>query len=140
MWNCIIFLKLPRWLRNVITNLHLSKASHPNTISLSRHEKVCLSGLRFGRYLSHHQATWMIMSHIFKGNMWTFTSSDLYFFFSISFIVSVKVRIFPLNIPDIIIHVARWWEKYLSKRSSLKHTCSWHDKLLVLKSKFEYGL
>ena len=25
-----------------------------------------------------------------------------------------------------------WWEKYLSKRSPLKHTCSWHDKLIVL--------
>ena len=28
--------------------------------------------------------------------------------------------------------VARWWEKYLSKRNPLKHTCSWHDKLTVL--------
>ena len=26
----------------------------------------------------------------------------------------------------------RWWEKYLSKCSPLKHTCSWHDKLIVL--------
>ena len=52
------------------------------TISLSCHEQVCLSGLRFERYFSHHQA--------------------------------------------------RWWEKYLSKRSPLKHTCSWHDKLIVL--------
>ena len=25
-----------------------------NTISLSRHEQVCLSGLRFERYFSHH--------------------------------------------------------------------------------------
>ena len=28
-----------------------------NTISLSRHEQVCLSGLCFERYFSHHQAT-----------------------------------------------------------------------------------
>ena len=35
---------------------------------------------------------------------------------------------------DIIIYVAWWWEKYLSKRSQLKHTCSWHDKLIVSKS------
>ena len=28
-----------------------------NTISLSRHEQVCLSGLRFERYFSHHRAT-----------------------------------------------------------------------------------
>ena len=27
-----------------------------NTISLSRHEQVCLSGLRFERYFSHHRA------------------------------------------------------------------------------------
>ena len=52
-----------------------------NTISLSCHEQVCLSGLRFERYFSHHRA--------------------------------------------------RWWEKYLSKRSPLKHTCSWHDKLIA---------
>ena len=68
-----------------------------NTISLSRHEQVCLSRLRFERYFS------------------------------------VKVRIFPLNMRDIIIYVARWWEKYLSKCSPLKHTCSWRDKPIVLK-------
>ena len=28
-----------------------------NIISLSRHEQVCLSGLRFERYFSHHRAT-----------------------------------------------------------------------------------
>ena len=35
---------------------------------------------------------------------------------------------------------AQWWEKYLSKRSPLKHTSSWHDKLIVLEfpSKIEY--
>ena len=27
-----------------------------NTIRLSRHEQVCLSGLRFDRYFSHHRA------------------------------------------------------------------------------------
>ena len=27
---------------------------------------------------------------------------------------------------------SRWWDKYLSKRSLLKHTCSWRDKLIVL--------
>ena len=44
-----------------------------NTISISRHEQVCLSGLRFERYLSHHRAT--LMSRIFKGDMWTFTET-----------------------------------------------------------------
>ena len=48
------------------------------------------------------------------------------------FIFSVQVCIFPLNMCDIIIYVARWWEKYLSKRSLIKYTCSWRDKLIVL--------
>ena len=43
-----------------------------------------------------------------------------------------EVGIFTLNMRDIIIYVALWWEKYLSKRSPLKHTCSWHDKLIAL--------
>ena len=34
---------------------------------------------------------------------------------------------------DIIIYVARWWEKYFSKRSLIKHTCSWRYKLIVLR-------
>ena len=54
------------------------------------------------------------------------------FFLSVSFTVSVQVRIFPSNMRDIIIYVARWWEKCLSKHSLTKHTCSWHDKLMVL--------
>ena len=29
-------------------------------------------------------------------------------------------------------HWAQWWKKYLSKRSLIKHTCSWRDKLIVL--------
>ena len=33
---------------------------------------------------------------------------------------------------DIIIYVARWWEKNLSKCSLIKHTCLWHDKLIAL--------
>ena len=47
------------------------------TISLSRHEQVCLGGLLFERCFSHHRM------------------------------------------------------KYLSKRSPLKHACSWRDKLIV---------
>ena len=45
------------------------------TIRLSRHEQVCLSGLNFEWYFSHHRATWMIISRIFKGNMGTFTET-----------------------------------------------------------------
>ena len=54
------------------------------------------------------------------------------FFLSLSFIVSVQVRIFPLNVRNIIIYVARWWEKCLSEHSLIKHTCSWRDKHIVL--------
>ena len=28
-------------------------------------------------------------------------------------------------------HQARWWEKYLSKCSLIKHTCSWRDKFVL---------
>ena len=59
------------------------------------------------------------------------------FFLSVSFVVSVQVRIFSLNMRDIIIYVARWWEKYLSKCSLIKHTCSWRDKLIVSSSILE---
>ena len=62
------------------------------------------------------------------------------FFLSVSFIASVKVRIFPLNMCDIIIYVAQWWEKYLSRRSPLKHTCPWRGKLIVLLPKHFWNL
>ena len=48
------------------------KADIDDIISLSPHEQVCLRGLRFEKYFSHHRATQMIMSSIFKGNMQTF--------------------------------------------------------------------
>ena len=32
---------------------------------------------------------------------------------------------------EILLPSVRWWEKYLSKRSPLKHTCSWHDKFIL---------
>ena len=63
------------------------------------------------------------------------------FFLSVSFIVSVKVRIFPLNMRDIIIYVARWWEKCLSKCNLLKHTCSWRVNkifLIIIKPSFSF--
>ena len=46
-------------------------------------------------------------------------------------IVFVQVRIFSLNMHDIIVYVAWWWEKYLSKRSLIKHSCLWRDKLII---------
>ena len=58
-----------------------------NTISLSRHEQVCLIRPCFERYFSHHQDERSI---------------------------------------------SQCQEKYLLKRSPIKHTCSWCDKLIVL--------
>ena len=52
------------------------------------------------------------------------------FFLSVSFIVSVQVRIFHVNMRDIIIDVAWWWKKYLLKRILTKHTCLQRDNLL----------
>ena len=52
-----------------------SKRTIVSTLSLSRHEQVCWSGLRFERYFSHHRTTQVIMSHIFKGNMRNFTET-----------------------------------------------------------------
>ena len=44
--------------RNLISkNIFACLFSIHNTKSLSRHEQVCLSGLRFERYFSHHRAT-----------------------------------------------------------------------------------
>ena len=37
-----------------------------------------------------------------------------------------------LNMRNVIIYVAWWWEKYLLKRSLIKHICSWRDKFIVL--------
>ena len=62
---------------NLRKNIFACLFSVHNTISLPRHEQVCLMRLRFKRYFSHHQAYYL-------------TS----------------------------------WEKYLSKRSLIKHTCS----------------
>ena len=37
-------------------------------------------------------------------------------------IVSVQVRIFSLNMRDVMIYAERLWERYLSKLSLIKHT------------------
>ena len=34
---------------------------------------------------------------------------------------------------------ARWWEKYLSKRSFIKHTFSWRDKLIICGSRYSFN-
>ena len=47
-----------------------------------------------------------------------------------SFVVSIQVCIFPLNMSGIIIYIAQWWEKYLLKRTLIKRTCSWRANLL----------
>ena len=34
---------------------------------------------------------------------------------------------------------ARWWEKHLSKRSFIKHTFSWRDKLIICGSRYSFN-
>ena len=70
-----------RHMQIIRKNIFACLSSVRNTISLSRHEQVCLVRLRFERYFS------------------------------------------------------QWWEKYLSKRSLIEYSCSWRNKLIVLKYK-----
>ena len=60
--------KLAKIIRDLIINLMIIRIGFMNQpkniffidiiiISLSYHEQVCLSGLRFERYFSHHRAT-----------------------------------------------------------------------------------
>ena len=62
-----------------------------NTINISPQKQVCLSGLRFERFFSHHWAMQMIMLCVFKGNFCTFGNMRKY-----------AVCIFPLNIRNTI--------------------------------------
>ena len=55
-------------------------------------------------------------------------------FLSVSSIISVQVRIFSLSFA-----FPRWWKKYLSKRSLIKHTYSCRDKLIILKPKMSHN-
>ena len=59
----------------ICKNIFTCLFSIHNTISLSRHEQVCLIRLPFARYFSHHRATYLIMSRMFKGNMQTFVET-----------------------------------------------------------------
>ena len=47
-------------------------------------------------------------------------------------IVSVQVRIFSLNMLNIIIYVYQLWKKYLLKHSLIKHTTLWRSKLILI--------
>ena len=46
-------------LEDIRKNIFACLFSVHNTISLSRHEQVCLMRLRFERYFSHHRAAMM---------------------------------------------------------------------------------
>ena len=54
---------------DIRTNIFACLLSIHNTISLSRHEQVSLSGLGFERYFSHLWLTQIIMLRLFKGKM-----------------------------------------------------------------------
>ena len=69
---------------------------------------------------THH---FCVRKSLLSGNVFSPTSA--------SSTLSIQVCIFSLNMDDIIIYVARWCQKYLSKSSLFKHTCSWRDKLII---------
>ena len=48
---------------------HPSKLSHNITISLSRHEQVCLIRVRFKRYFSHQEQEWIHINHVIRGRL-----------------------------------------------------------------------
>ena len=50
--------------KQILTNLEFRDMGY-NKISLSRHEQVCLSGLRFERYFSHHRAKYLVINNSF---------------------------------------------------------------------------
>ena len=69
---------------------------------------------------THH---FCVRKSLLSGNVFSPTSA--------SSTLSIQVCIFSLNMDDIVIYVARWCQKYLSKSSLFKHTCSWRDKLII---------
>ena len=52
----VIITKNERTTKRTRKNIFACLFSVHNTISLSRHEQVCLMRLRFERYFSHHRA------------------------------------------------------------------------------------
>ena len=67
IWDIIVWLtefesfatpisKIPKIPKVIRKNIFACLFSVHNTISLSRHEQVCLMRLRFERYFSHHRA------------------------------------------------------------------------------------
>ena len=89
-----IYVALPLYTSDVCENICACLFSFHNTISLSRIEQVCLIRLRFER------------SSPIVGQR------------------KLLCHAYLKEIRDIIIYVAWWWEKYLSKRSLIKHNSS----------------
>ena len=85
---------VPLYTSDVCENIFACLFSFHNTISLSRIEQVCLIRLRFER------------SSPIVGQR------------------KLLCRAYLKGVRNIIIYVAWWWEKYLSKRSLIKHNCS----------------
>ena len=57
MWLlCCIYNPHKKYISDIRKNIFACLFSVHNTISLSRHEQVCLMRLRFERYFSHHRA------------------------------------------------------------------------------------
>ena len=81
-------------------------------------------------YTSHgkiyHRRTWKLIGHsrgIFRISQFDERKNIFTCVFGIHNIISLPR---PEQVDG------RWWEKHLSKRSLLKLTCLWHDKLTIL--------
>ena len=70
--RCIIYLIMMSVITEIIVKMIVTFMID-DTKSLSSQEQVCLTKLRFERYVSNHLATLMIMSRMFRGSMLTLT-------------------------------------------------------------------
>ena len=84
--KAIIYLIITEAIRYIIITEAIRYIVMTEGISLSCHEQVCFTRLRFETYFSHHRAVQMIMSRIFKGNMRTWTELPIYQYKDLSII------------------------------------------------------
>ena len=76
----------------------------------------------------------VLLSNYFNLSLITFISYITELLLICKFTVSIQVRIFTLNMREMVIYLTRWREKHLWKRGLIKYTYSWGDKLFFNKS------
>lgn len=76
----------------------------------------------------------VLLSNYFNLSLITFISHITELLLICKFTVSIQVRIFTLNMREMVIYLTRWREKHLWKRGLIKYTYSWGDKLFFNKS------